>query len=127
MGKKCVHLRSSPDSTVEIYCVQRIAQSVYDVWYEKGRIKRTRRIVEYMFKGEYDENLYANYPKYGVTAMKWKGGNENYRIYCQEIKKGGITKIVLGVVHKKKDNELQSRDIAEMNKVANQEYELLKL
>jgi hypothetical protein len=59
-----------------------------------------------------------------VTAMKFFKGQENDRIYCKEVRRGGKTMIVImGALHeKKKTTKNSKREIATIRKVASYTY-----
>jgi hypothetical protein len=69
------------------------------------------------------ENINSKCEK--ITAMKFKGGL-NPRIYCQEVKQGNKTLIIIASeLHKSKKNQKnQSKEINLIQKVASYEYEI---
>ncbi len=69
------------------------------------------------------ENINSKCEK--ITAMKFKGGL-NPRIYCQEVKQGNKTLIIIASeLHKSKKNQKnQFKEINLIQKVANYEYDI---
>jgi ABC-type cobalamin/Fe3+-siderophores transport system ATPase subunit len=61
-----------------------------------------------------------------VTAMRFFVGQENDRIYCQEMSAGEKKKIViLGILHLHKDtDELSAQELKEIETLSKYEYEI---
>jgi len=60
-----------------------------------------------------------------VTAMRFFVGQENDRIYCQEMSDESRKIIILGTLHlHKKCDELSQREIKEIKKLSRYEYEI---
>jgi hypothetical protein len=61
-----------------------------------------------------------------VTAMKFFKGQENARIYCQEIRRKGIDFVVVAseLLERKKNKKNRQKEINIIEKVAGYEYEI---
>lgn len=60
-----------------------------------------------------------------VTAMRFFVGQENDRIYCQEMNQGEVKIIILGFLHLHKDtDELSAEEIKLITTLSSYEYEL---
>ena len=61
-----------------------------------------------------------------VTAMKFFKGQENARIYCQEIRRKGIDFVIVAseLLERKKNKKNRQKEINIIEKVAGYEYEI---
>lgn len=123
--------RSLPElqnSMVEIYFDAENSKNfeeIAEVLKQAGE-KKVRRLMAVILKNEYYDHIYKKEDG-DITAIKLVAGkskNQNYRIYCKEIFKGG-KKVVLITPHIKKvqKNQQDQTIINIIQTIKNYEYE----
>jgi hypothetical protein len=129
--RKAVKIRSSTDGKRDIYIDEDNAPNILayikqDARHEKKFTFITDIILEGLRNTEVYDKEDFNQKCKNVTAMKLFKGQENDRIYCQEITKDDRTFVVIvSELHeKKKSQSLSHKEKALIEKVASYEYEL---
>lgn len=128
-SRTCEKLISSGDGKRAIYIDSENKAEILAHFQQSERYaKKFRHIIAIILEGHRNPELYdkedINERCKAVTAMKFFKGQENDRLYCQEVTAESGTHIVIAaILHPKKKSQGNShREIALIEKVAGYEY-----
>ncbi len=131
MKRTCTKLRCSSDGKRAIFIDDDNAYALYEYMKRDERHRRKfEHICRIILEGLRNTELYdkedINEKCKFVTAMKLFKGQENDRIYCQEMKtKTGMRVIITCELYeKKKSNRITKKEKQIIEKVAGYEYEV---
>lgn len=133
MKQKCEKLVISEDGRRAIYVDSANKKEILAYIQQDSRHKKKFRFIsDIILNGHTVKDVYCREDIDGkckdVTAMRFFVGQENDRIYCKEVKtEAGTLVVIASVLHlKKKSNNLSSKEISAIRKVANTEYDIEK-
>ena len=131
MRRKCRHLLSSKDGKRAIYLDEENKDEILAYLLQDNRHeKKFKFISEIILDNHRNAEVYdkeeVNSKSKNVTAMKFFKGQDNDRIYCQEIlsSEGSLVIIAAELYKKKKTKKLNKQQINLINKVAKYQYEI---
>lgn len=129
MKRQAKILRVSEDGKRQLAIDLKNAEEIIQFINQNGLLKKFDLICKVVLSGIRNTELYdkenINSKCEKITAMKFKGGL-NPRIYCQEVRQGNKTLIIIASeLHESKKNQKnQSKEINLIKKVASYEYEI---
>jgi hypothetical protein len=131
LRRKCRHLLSSKDGKRAIYLDEENKDEILAYLLQDNRHeKKFKFISEIILDNHRNAEVYdkeeVNSKSKNVTAMKFFKGQDNDRIYCQEIlsSEGSLVIIAAELYKKKKTKKLNKQQINLINKVAKYQYEI---
>ncbi len=131
LRRKCRHLLSSKDGKRAIYLDEENKDEILAYFLQDNRHeKKFKFISEIILDNHRNAEVYdkeeVNSKSKNVTAMKFFKGQDNDRIYCQEIlsSEGSLVIIAAELYKKKKTKKLNKQQINLINKVAKYQYEI---